>query len=560
MPIVPLPQFELDLEEDRKAYENLKTPTSIVVRFGAMKLVGEFPYSGDLKPGCGSKFVVKTHRGTELGEMLTSTCPNSGCSKSVSRKEMLEYIENSGGKDYPFFNQGRVVRLATVEDLNEQTRLDAMKPQMIRMARAMSDRMLLPIKIVDAEPILGQEKLTFHFLSEDRVDFRDLVTELAKEFHTRIEMHQVGARDEARLTADYERCGQHCCCKQFLKVLKPVSMKQAKIQKATLDPLKISGRCGRLMCCLRYEEKTYDDLRARLPKRKTRVQTSDGWGTVLDGQILTQLVLVQLDSGGENIAVAVEDLIEGGTPPPRPVAPPPGSVPQGGPPSRGSRQGGGPGGPQGRGGPPSRPPAPAVPPHPPTPRPEPEAMEGDEPDEPDQIDDQPIASASAGRPTPPAAGDVDIDDLGEWDTGESERPPTRDGRPGAPQGPAGQASPHGQNRGERQGERRGKRRRRRGDGPRGPGGGPGGVDPNRPREPGGIGPAPTGQSSPNQSQSDPPHQRPPSEPGSGPEQGRGGGGGPDGPRRRRRRRRGRGGPGGQGGQNGPGPSGPGEGT
>jgi cell fate regulator YaaT (PSP1 superfamily) len=82
-------------------------------------------------------------------------------------------------------------------------------------------------------------------------------------------MRHVGARDEARLTADYERCGQYCCCKNFLKVLKPISMKSAKVQKATLDPLKISGRCGRLMCCLRYEDETYEELKAKLPKLKS---------------------------------------------------------------------------------------------------------------------------------------------------------------------------------------------------------------------------------------------------------------------------------------------------
>src|SRR5204862_7204279 len=118
-------------------------------------------------------------------------------------------------------------------------------------------------------------------------DFRDLVSKLAAEQRSRIDMRQVGARDEARLTADYERCGQHCCCKQFLKVLKPVSMRSAKVQKATLDPLKISGRCGRLMCCLRYEDQTYDELRKRLPKRKTRVGSPEGDGWVVDTQILT---------------------------------------------------------------------------------------------------------------------------------------------------------------------------------------------------------------------------------------------------------------------------------
>jgi hypothetical protein len=122
-------------------------------------------------------------------------------------------------------------------------------------------------------------------------------------------MHQIGARDEARLTADYEKCGQHCCCKNFLKVLKPVSMKSAKTQKASLDPLKISGRCGRLMCCLRYEDETYEELKKRLPKNKSRVGTSDGPGTVIDSKILVQLVLVRLDHNGEDVAVPVEELL-----------------------------------------------------------------------------------------------------------------------------------------------------------------------------------------------------------------------------------------------------------
>ena len=319
MSIFPLPQFEADLEQaDREAYERLKAPTSIVVRFGAMKMVGEFPYEGDAKPGCGSKIVVRTHRGVELGEMLTSTCPNAGCSKSVTRKEMLEYIENSGGRDYPFFTDGKVLRIATIEDMNRQSELDKTKVGLVKAARRLVEEHALDMRIVDAEPILGGEALTFYFTSEQRVDFRDLVRAMAREFHARIELRQVGARDEARLVADYERCGQHCCCKQFLKVLKPVSMKSAKVQKATLDPLKISGRCGRLMCCLRYEDETYDSLRKNLPKRGARVGTPEGPGVVVDSQILTQLVLVDLDppegmgpeAERKQVAVPVEELMD----------------------------------------------------------------------------------------------------------------------------------------------------------------------------------------------------------------------------------------------------------
>ncbi|MBL0922115.1 MAG: hypothetical protein IBJ10_08310 [Phycisphaerales bacterium] len=319
MSIFPLPQFEADLAEaDRETYERLKPPTSIVVRFGIMGLVGEFPYDGEAKPGCGSKLVVRTPRGVELGEMLTSTCPNSGCSKSVSRQQMLEYIENSGGRDYPFFTEGRVLRIATVEDLNAQARLDASRPGLVKAARAVVGQLALDMKMIDAEPILGGERLTFYFSSEQRVDFRELVRLLASEHHARIELRQIGARDEARLTADYERCGQHCCCRQFLKVLKPVSMRSAKVQKATLDPLKISGRCGRLMCCLRYEDETYESLRKKLPRKGLRVGTPEGNGVVIDTQILTQLALVALEDSPKNVAVPIEELTEPGVAPPKP--------------------------------------------------------------------------------------------------------------------------------------------------------------------------------------------------------------------------------------------------
>jgi cell fate regulator YaaT (PSP1 superfamily) len=315
--IFPLPIFERDEDPahrdaltDAETYARLKPPTSIVVKFGSMRLIGEYPYDGDAKPGCGSKIVVRTHRGTELAEMLTTTCPNSGCSKSISRREMLEYVENSGGKDYPFHTNGRVIRVATVEDLNAWSALrDRFARPELAAVRERAEAMGFTMKIVEVEPVLGGEHVVVHYLSEERVDFRELVPQLARHFGARVEMHQIGARDEARLTADYEKCGQHCCCKNFLKVLKPVSMRSAKTQKASLDPLKISGRCGRLMCCLRYEDETYEELKKRLPHRKTRVGTSEGPGTVIDGKILVQLVLVRLDHNGQDIAVPVEELL-----------------------------------------------------------------------------------------------------------------------------------------------------------------------------------------------------------------------------------------------------------
>jgi len=317
MSIFPLPVFEEDSDPTRRDELTLEEqlakttpPETMVVRFGSMQMVGEYKQGGDIRAGCGSKLIARTHRGTELVEMLTTTCSNSGCGKSISRQEMLQYIEQSGGKKFPFHTNGRIVRIATRDDMNHMSQLKSRKQEFRKEAKRLVEEHQLEMEIVDVEPILGEELLTFYYLSEDRVDFRPLVHDLADKFSARIEMRQVGARDEARLVADYERCGQHCCCKNFLKVLAPVSMRAAKQQKQTLDPKKISGRCGRLMCCLRYEDQTYRDLKKNLPHKKTRVGTVEGPGIVIDGKILTQLVLVELEHDKRHIAVPLEELLD----------------------------------------------------------------------------------------------------------------------------------------------------------------------------------------------------------------------------------------------------------
>jgi len=291
---------------EEKPAEALPAKT-IVVRYGFLKSIGEFPSDLTTKVGCGSKLVIRTDRGTEIGEMLTTTCANGSCSKSISREQLLSYIDKSGRREYPFSEQGRVLRVATAQDMAEQAKLDEQRKPDIAMARQLVERHMLALKIVDIEYLLGHERVLIYFNSEQRIDFRNMVRDLAHELHARIELRQVGARDEARISADYEKCGQHCCCKKFLKVLTPISMRSAKIQKATLDPAKISGRCGRLMCCLRYEDQTYEELRKKLPRRNTRVKTAAGECWVLDGQILTQLVLVQADDGTRT-AIPIEQI------------------------------------------------------------------------------------------------------------------------------------------------------------------------------------------------------------------------------------------------------------
>jgi cell fate regulator YaaT (PSP1 superfamily) len=258
--------------------------------------------------------VIATDRGIEIGQQVSLTC--FGCDKSVPRDQMRDYAEVCGGEAYQL-KRGRILREATEEDLAEWRHIETSIFDKLQAARRVATDLTLQMKVVDCEHIFGGERIVFYFLAEERVDFRELVRILAGEFQTRIEMRQIGARDEARLVADYETCGRECCCKTFLKTLKPISMQMAKLQKATLDPSKVSGRCGRLKCCLRYEHETYEELDCKLPKLGVRIRTNHGTGQVIDRQILTQLVKLRCDDE-RVITVVIEDILETNVPPPAP--------------------------------------------------------------------------------------------------------------------------------------------------------------------------------------------------------------------------------------------------
>ncbi len=283
-----------------------RTAAALLVRYGYLLTVGHFSYGGPA-PRCGSLVVLRSTRGTELGTVLAAC--GCGCPIDVGRDTIDAYIAESGGHSYPFTTEGRVLRIATAQDLQEQAHIDSAKPQYIRACRELIAELDLPMRLVDVELLLGGEMATFYFVAPGRIDFRNLVKQLASRFRTRIQMHQVGSRDEARIAADYETCGQHCCCRQFLKVLRPINMGSAKLQKATLDPTKVSGRCGRLKCCLRFEEQTYDELRRKLPRVGSRVRTAEGPGTVIETMLLAQLLKVRLDAD-RVIAVANDELLE----------------------------------------------------------------------------------------------------------------------------------------------------------------------------------------------------------------------------------------------------------
>ena len=293
---------------------------TVLVRYGAMAWVGTFVYKRKMLERCPRHLVVQTERGIELGETVDFCA--EGCPLRIPDETIQRYVANSG-PEFCRPNAGRVLRAATPQDIDENTRLNAHTSADITLCSQLAAQFGLDIKVILAEHLLGGERIVFYFAAETRVDFRDLVKELARHYHTRIEMRQVGARDEARLVADWEVCGRECCCKNFLKKLRPVNMKMAKLQKSTLDPSKVSGRCGRLRCCLRYEHEGYAELAARLPHRGSRVRTDTGEATVIDTQVLTQLVLVQYDAVPHQTAVPLEEIREFNLPRPKPVPPPP---------------------------------------------------------------------------------------------------------------------------------------------------------------------------------------------------------------------------------------------
>jgi cell fate regulator YaaT (PSP1 superfamily) len=166
----------------------------------------------------------------------------------------------------------------------------------------------LPMDLVDIERVYGGERMVIYYLSEDRVDFRELVKRLASEFQTRIEMRQIGIRDEAKLLADYGDCGKPVCCNTHLVRMPPVSMRMAKMQKATLDPNKISGRCGRLKCCLRYEFDTYEENAKSLPRVGWDIVTANGRGRVVGQELLSRQLLVAMEDN-RRIMIRAEEVL-----------------------------------------------------------------------------------------------------------------------------------------------------------------------------------------------------------------------------------------------------------
>ena len=189
-----------------------------------------------------------------------------------------------------------VVRLATAEDEKLVEKNKERKKYALSVCQQKIADHGLDMKLVGAEYSFDGSKVVFYFTSEGRVDFRALVKDLAGALHTRIELRQIGVRDEAKLLGGLGICGKPFCCSQFLEEFQPVSIKMAKTQNLSLNPTKISGTCGRLMCCLKYEQEAYEDLVKKAPKQESFVETPDGAGTVCGVNLLRQTAQVRLES------------------------------------------------------------------------------------------------------------------------------------------------------------------------------------------------------------------------------------------------------------------------
>lgn len=218
-------------------------------------------------------------------------------------------VETSNGKEVAFCAQGvhavaddrvvqplqPVLRVATEQDMQTLENNKKREADAFQICKQKIADHGLDMKLVEVECSFEGNKITFFFTSEGRVDFRELVKDLASVFRSRIELRQIGVRDEAKALGGIGICGRPFCCSEFLSEFYPVSTKMAKVQNLSLNPKKISGCCGRLMCCLRYEQEAYEDLVKTVPKNNAFVQTPDGYGNVTQIDLLRQTVKVRLD-------------------------------------------------------------------------------------------------------------------------------------------------------------------------------------------------------------------------------------------------------------------------
>ena len=252
----------------------------IGVRF---KEVGKIYYFDPLKNKLknGDKVIVETARGLECGEVAM---PN----KKISDEEITHPLKP-------------LIRKATENDLNRVAENRLKEVEAHRICEQKIAAHGLKMKLVNVEYTFDNSKIIFYFTADGRVDFRALVKDLASVFRTRIELRQIGVRDEAKMIGGLGICGRPFCCNRFMGEFQPVSIRMAKEQGLSLSPTKISGVCGRLMCCLKYEQEAYTDLLRRTPKVGAIVNTPEGRGLVVDNNLISGILMVKLDNAPADV-------------------------------------------------------------------------------------------------------------------------------------------------------------------------------------------------------------------------------------------------------------------
>ena len=259
----------------------------IGVRFKSVGKIYYFDPAGlDIKMG--DKVIVETARGVECGDV------------ALTDREIDETRFSSPLK--------KVIRVATKQDFAQIERNKKKEAEAFEICQQKIAAHKLKMNLIEVECTFDNSKLLFYFTAENRVDFRELVKDLASVFRTRIELRQIGIRDEAKMLGGLGICGQPFCCSRFLGEFHPVSIKMAKEQSLSLNPTKISGTCGRLMCCLKYEQDSYEELYRTTPKAGSVVKTAEGKGIVEDANLLTGKLRVKIDKSDNVITVSKDEV------------------------------------------------------------------------------------------------------------------------------------------------------------------------------------------------------------------------------------------------------------
>ncbi len=280
--------------------------TAVVgVRFQEAGKIYYFEAGGHDGLSAGSPVVVETSRGIELGRVVIAP-------GQVLNAELTEPLKP-------------IVRPGTPDDVDRADRLKEKAQEATRLARERAAALGLPMKIAGAQYTLDGSRLTVFFTAEDRVDFRELVRDLAHYVHAQVQLRQVGPRDQAKLIGGYGRCGRRLCCTSWLTAFPTISIKMAKEQNLPLNPSKISGQCGRLLCCLSYENDIYRQLRSELPKPDSWVSTPSGNARVMAVNAIKQIVVLQLENAQVIEATVAELGLSVGVT--RPIPPPAHPVP-----------------------------------------------------------------------------------------------------------------------------------------------------------------------------------------------------------------------------------------